>query len=225
MAIYALGDSIAKGVYLNKEGRYIVNKEAMLEKLFKKLELEFRNYSVFGATADKGYELFQRKKRLYLEDSFVFVLFGGNDCNFHWDEVARDPRAIHQPLLSLDFFAQKYESLLEDMKKSGLKPIPITLPPLNHEAFFTFLSQNFSGSTILSWLGESKNIFLWQENYDKKIREIAEKLSLPLLDLRQILLNEDHYSDYICLDGMHLNPQGQSLLSERLLQPIKSILK
>lgn len=225
MPVYVLGDSITKGVYLNSQGRYAINKEAMMERVFNTLGLEFINHSVFGATVDKGCELFQRRKKRYTPDSFIFVLFGGNDCNFHWDEIADNPEAQHEPMLSLDFFAEKYQELLQGMIEHGLKPVPISLPPLDHLAFFSFLSQNFNGPAILSRLGESKNIYLWQESYDKKVREIAQKFSLPLLDLRQILLEEENFEDYICPDGMHINPQGQNLLSKKLLQPIKEILK
>lgn len=225
MPVYALGDSITKGVYLNEEGRYVVNHEAMMESLFKKLGLDFINGSAFGATVEKGYELFLRKEKFYVEDSFIFVLFGGNDCNHHWDEVALSPDKPHRPLLTLETFAEKYQFLLGKLIERGLKPVPITLPPLDDQAFFNYLAQHLSGTDLLKFLGETINIYKWQESYDQKVREIARLLSLPLLDLREALLSEENYREYICPDGMHLNPRGQSRMSEKLLEPIQRILR
>ncbi len=223
--IYTLGDSIIKGVYLNKEGRYRIKAQPMLEKALDSLSLESKNYGVFGATVDKGLEFIERKKDAFLVSSPVLVLFGGNDCNHSWGEIAESPEKDHGPKIGLEDFGKKYERILRELIDLELKPIALSLPPLNHQSFFSYLSEFFNGETILSWLGKTENIFHWQESYDKRLRDIAKKLRVPLLDLRRLILEEKNYKDYICRDGMHINPRGQDFLAEKLAQPLAEKLK
>lgn len=222
--IYTLGDSIIKGVYLNSSGKYQLPKKAMLDISLERLGFDSKNLGVFGATAKKGLSLIERQSKNLIPSSPVFVLFGGNDCNHHWDQIAKDPSLKHRPLISLEAFATSYQELIKRLRELGLKPITISLPPLDHRAFFNYLSSFYDGEAILSWLGSTKNIFLWQESYDKKVREISSKMGLPLLDLRRVLLETEDYQELICNDGMHLNLMGQESLAEKLIEPIKELL-
>ena len=80
-----------------------------------KLNGIIRNTAKFGNTIIKG---FSRLKDDVLRDGpdIVFMEYGGNDCDFNWDEVSNNPNADHQPKTDFDTFENKLREALNSLK-------------------------------------------------------------------------------------------------------------
>lgn len=214
-----LGDSISKGIVLNEEnGKYEKSSVSFAEILKREGNLHLLNLSRFGATVRKGMEQVERQKDALPADGLLVLEFGGNDCNFNWAEVSEDPEKEHSSAVPLPEFVSFYEQLIEKVKLIGLRPVLLNLPPLNPCAFFSHLSKGLRQENILRFLGGSvERIYRWQEMYSNTIPGLAQKCGCLYLDIRQRFLNEKHYEEYICGDGIHPNEKGQELIADTLL--------
>lgn len=222
-----LGDSISKGIVLNEEsGKYEKTPSSFAEILQEKGEIHLLNLSKFGATIRKGLQQLERKIASLPEKGIVILEFGGNDCNFDWSAVAEDPDFDHQSAVPLEEFVLLYEQLIAKIKQMGLSPVLLNLPPLNPSAFFEHLSQGLNQENILKFLGGSvERIYRWQEMYSNTIPHLAQKCKCFFVDIRQRFLNEKHYEDYICGDGIHPNAKGQELIAQTLLERWQVLLQ
>ncbi|NLY09161.1 MAG: SGNH/GDSL hydrolase family protein [Tissierellia bacterium] len=215
---YVLGDSIAKGVVLNEvRDRYVLLKDSCFSLAEKALGLKFKNLSVFGATIDRGLEVFNKRKDEFEPGSTIFLEFGGNDCNHLWNEIANNPDGEFFPMTPKDKFKEYYRQLIDKCLELKLKPVIINLPPLSYQNFFNYVAKTAGGEAIMKWLGDTKEIFYWQEGYDKIVEELAEEYSLPMVNFRQALLSCGDYDSLMCSDGMHPNEKGHQKLAEALI--------
>lgn len=46
------------------------------------------------------------------------------------------------------------------------------------------------------------------------MERVAYQKNLPLIDVRDEFLAIHNYRDYLCLDGIHLNEQGQKVMAD-----------
>ena len=46
------------------------------------------------------------------------------------------------------------------------------------------------------------------------MERVAYQKNLPLIDVRDEFLAIHNYRDYLCLDGIHLNGQGQKVMAD-----------
>jgi lysophospholipase L1-like esterase len=92
--ICVFGDSICKGVILQPEsGRY----EALnidLNDLIGKSNINIKNYSMMGSAISKGLSVIKRHGRELYDYANIFLEFGGNDCDFLWNELSGNPYTI-----------------------------------------------------------------------------------------------------------------------------------
>ena len=206
MNIVFLGDSITKGVIYDEEkARYVVSKNSFVKMLSKNSNLNITSLAKFGATVDKGIEIFRAKAGSLMQDAYVFILFGGNDCDLSWTKISEDPGSIHLAKTPMGQFEIKFDKLISDIMTFGLKPVIITLPPLSSERFFYWVSRGLNKENILEFLGGDVNfISKWHEGYNHKIKEVARRKNLPLVDIRKAL-SKYPPSDLTCIDGMHPN--------------------
>lgn len=105
------GDSISKGVvYDEARSKYVILEENYVSLLQGNLKGALRNTARFGNTLLKG---FGNLKRDVLKEKpdVVLIEYGGNDCDFHWEEIMNNPEAEHNP--KTDFTA--FEKMLLDM--------------------------------------------------------------------------------------------------------------
>lgn len=221
-----LGDSISKGIVLNEtNGKYERSSSSFAEILQEKGKIQLLNLSKFGATIRKGMEQLERKRKSMPQEGIVVLEFGGNDCNFDWSQVAEDPDYNHLSMVPLPDFVPLYEQLIGKIKEIGLRPVLLNLPPLDPRAFFEQVTQGLNKENILKFLGGSVDrIYRWQEMYSNTIPTLAQKCECLFVDIRQRFLNEKHYEDYICRDGMHPNEKGQQLIADSILERLQELL-
>lgn len=221
--VLILGDSVMKGVVFDSlKNRYQLIKDSVVQRFARETQLEITNGAVFGATIEKGEQLLQRRKDTLKDYQYALVEFGGNDCDFDWKAIAVDPQAEHKPKTTIDEFSERYETLIADLRAQGVRPVLMSLPPLDADRFFATISKGLDGNAILSWLGGYKDtIYRWHESYNMAILKLAKKLQTPIVDVRSAFLIRPNYRDYLCEDGMHPNEKGHQLILETFLSFIR----
>jgi len=220
--VVLFGDSVARGIVLGEDGTYSPIPDSFAERMAGRLGLSLVNKARFGCTIVKGLEIAKRFLSKEPENragpELALLEFGGNDCDFRWDEIAARPADLHEPTTPLALFSELYSEMIGELKRAGLSPVILTLPPLEAERYFAwFTRKGLNGAAILSWLGDVGMIFRWHESYDLEVRRIAKRENCPLVDIRKAFLDTGDYGKYICEDGIHPNRLGHALIENKLL--------
>lgn len=218
--VYLFGDSVARGIIVDEQGKYVPIKECFSALVAEKLGINLVNKARFGCTITKGFDILRRYisgERAPLPTGkgvgLAVLEFGGNDCDFLWDQVAAKPEAEHLPATPLAEFSALYSQMIDTMRSHGLRPVIMSLPPLVADRYFDWITRNgLDRRAILSWLGDVQQIFRWHERYDEAVRRIASVKSCPLLDIRKAFLEKSNYREYMCQDGIHPNREGHRLI-------------
>ena len=238
--VFLFGDSVARGIILDEAGQYSPIRDNFGTLAAAQLGVSLVNKARFGCTITKGLDIMRRflsgkrapalpspgktaEKGEKDESSGTMAMalleFGGNDCDFLWDEIAAHPEARHLPMTPIEEFSRMYGEMITSLRSVGVIPVILTLPPLVAERFLDWVTRNgLSRAAILSWLGDVQQIFRWHESYDRAVRAVAEKNSCTLLDIRKAFLDRGDYRPYLCGDGMHPNREGHRLIKASLME-------
>lgn len=217
------GDSISKGVVFDEEKqKYVVSKNNYVSLLQNKLKGAVCNLSKFGATITKGVKRLNDAIADQKAD-IVLIEYGGNDCDFNWQEIANDPYGNHMPNTDLCTFERVLVDTVNRLKNNKFVPILMTLPPLNADSYLKWVSKNnpLAELNILKWLGSVTKIYWWQERYNTAIVKVAEETQTRWIDIREAFLRHSDFTKFLCLDGIHPNEEGQKLIAEKVLNYIK----
>lgn len=208
------GDSLLQGVVLDEaQGRYSILENNCAAALAKKIGITVNNNSRFGCTAPKGMKSLTKALESDVEFSAAIIEFGGNDCDFRWEDIAAAPNTDHDPKTPLKQFINCYSDMITALKAKGVTPVLVSLPPLDAERYFDWITRGgLSRENILKWLGDVQHIYRWHERYSLAVSAMARKFSCHLVDVRDAFLSERDYSKLMCLDGIHPNQQGHALM-------------
>ena len=218
------GDSISKGVvYDDKKCRYVVLKDNFVNLIGNRIKGVVFNMSKFGNNIIRGTQRLEREIEKKNPD-IALIEFGGNDCDFDWDAIAKNPNSHHEPKTELYIFERTLNNIIDYFKNLNIVPVLMTLPPLEPNRYFKWICKSNAESekNVLSWLGSVKKIYTWHEQYNSKIVEIAEKNCTELLNVRRAFLKESDYSQYLCIDGIHPNAKGHKLIADKIMEHINS---
>lgn len=218
-----LGDSISKGVvYDSEKSRYVTIKESFASLIESKINIKLLNEARFGNTITKGIERLERCLTKSKPDIVVIEL-GGNDCDFNWDEVAAYPDKEHTPNTDFTIFKKSLSNLIHKLKKNDIYPILMSIPPIDSDRYFKWISNGDSKKAdgILKWLGTVNKIYWWQERYNSAIMDVAVETDTPWIDIRSAFLEQPDYRTFLCVDGIHPNPEGHKIIADRIIQFIK----
>jgi acyl-CoA thioesterase I len=223
-SIILYGDSISRGVIYDEEKKkYLVTKQSFASSLSQIFNCAFYNASSFGNTLIRGLRNISRdiKKK---KPNIVALEFGGNDCDFNWDEVAEKPFDKHLPNTDLRTFQEHLRYAVSQLKSWDTFPVLLTLPPLVSARYLKWVGDNDTRkmNSILSWLGDVEQISRWQSMYNDAIVTIAHEEGVRWIDIRKAFLDQDNFEDYMCMDGIHPNPKGHQLITEHILKYIKT---
>jgi Lysophospholipase L1 and related esterases len=207
------GDSVSKGVVLDAvRNRYTFLKEGFVSAFSSATGVAVDNFSKFGCTVGKGLGIVLKHSDTLSKYDYVVLEFGGNDCNFDWAEIAAAPEAEHLPATPLDTFITTYKTIIKDIRENGGRPVILSLPPIDSQKFFNWVSRGLNADNILKWLGDVDRIFRWQRSYNDAVLQIAEETKTPLIDIRSGFLSAPDFRELICEDGMHPSPEGHKLI-------------
>ena len=213
------GDSLGKGVVWNAaRGRYGYAKASAASVVERRLHCRINNRSKFGCTAPMGLSIMEQDLSERIVGDVALLEFGGNDCNFDWAGISDAPDAAHAPNTLPEQFSDTLRTMVDMLRDAKMRPILITLPPINPERYFRFFTgEKLQESNILRWLGDVWQIYRFQEMYSLLISDVARELKVQLLDLRARCLRVPGFiRDYLCEDGLHLNELGQAFAGEQI---------
>jgi len=225
MHISIWGDSILKGVVLDESnGRYEVLENNCVDRFAKITGSIISNHASFGMTTGKALERIKRSidRRAPGRDEVALIEFGGNDCDFRWDEVSASPDEPHLPKTPIGQFGAALQAIIDLFKSIGVRPVLMALPPLEPGRFLDWVSRGLNRASILSWLGDVNRIYRWQEAYSDIVVRTANDNGLRIVDVRKDFLVSDGYADKFCADGMHPNAAGHEVILESLLSYVRS---
>ncbi len=219
------GDSIMKGTVIDCAYRYHALFDRYFRQFSERFHIEVDNRARFGITIDKGYKLLRQDIEAGMDCDFALIEFGGNDSNFKWDEISRNPEAEHEPLTAFAHFKDVARAMLNDLRAAEVKPVMMTLPPIDSEKYLSFLTRNGNDrGRILRWLGKPEVIHDFHKSYSDAIAEIAAETNTPLVDARSRFLSRSDYDRLMCVDGIHPNEEGYELIVEAFSASVPKLL-
>lgn len=215
--ICIMGDSIARGVIFDVDKkRYRFSKNSFANLLKGKAFAQVKNLGKFGATIKNGLTIFEKFDESLSNYDYTVIEFGGNDCDYDWKSVSKNPSFDHQCNVMPDLFEKEYERMIQAVIQSGSTPILMTLPPIHSERFLDWVSKGLNKEQILRFLkADVNNIDRWHEQYNQIIKSLASKHKIGLCDIH----NEFSYGDLcklLCIDGIHPNEDGHKLIADNL---------
>jgi len=218
------GDSISKGVVFDDvQNKYVILKDNYIAIMQSKLSGIIRNTAKFGNTIIKG---MSKLKDDVLNDcpDIVLMEYGGNDCDFNWNEVSNNPNADHKPKTDFNTFENKLKEAVCFLKNNKIIPVLVTLPPLNADRYLKWISKNdpLAETNILKYIGSVTKIYWWQEKYSFAVLKIAEETNTKWIDIRGAFLQYPDFTKFLCLDGIHPNEVGHKIMANKLIDFIKA---
>ena len=219
------GDSIMKGTLLDNITKRYSYKKDLLTPIEDSFPLELKNRSKFGCTIEKGEKMLDIALAQGPSCDTILLEYGGNDCDFHWDQVAENPSGEHFPHTPLARFESIYRSMIEKMRANGIEPIVMSLPPIDAEKYFAWFTRSgINKQNILRWLGDIQLIYRHQELYSLSATKLALELHCRFVDVRSAFLGRHDYKLLLCEDGIHPNESGYQLISDVFSSYVKTAL-
>ncbi|MDL2259247.1 SGNH/GDSL hydrolase family protein [Eubacteriales bacterium OttesenSCG-928-K08] len=215
MNIRIYGDSLMKGTVIDERLRYRATMGQNIEAFQSRFGVQIENSSRFGSTVERGQAQLKKDIEAGLSGGYALIEFGGNDCDFRWNEVAAQPEKEHLPRTTLAVFEQIYHAMIAALRQRNVTPIVMTLPPIDAERYLDFIDRAGNDKRqILRWLGDTNMIYRFHELYSHAVEKIAMQTNTLLIDVRERFLGLNNFRELIGLDGIHLNPAGYKLMVE-----------
>ena len=206
------GDSIGRGIaYDEARGRYAVLRPNYTDILADKGLVTINNHARFGASVSQGLEDFLQTRQL--EGTSVLIQYGGNDCNFSWNMIAKAPEDAHSPATPLDLFEKTLRQFVKAVRSRGKQPILVTPPPLDAGLFFAWVTKGLDAAAVLRFIGDIEYIYRWQERYAIAVHRVANATRAKVFDARDAFLGGETLKSLLCVDGMHPNEKGHELIA------------
>lgn len=221
--LVVFGDSITKGVvYDSERSRYASVKDCFVNLVGNSIKGTVYNAGRFGSTIMRGVSKMYNDVMKKTPD-IVLIEFGGNDCDFDWEDIAHNPDIEHKPNTELITFRDTLLNMIDTLKNSNITPVLMTLPPLDYKRYFNWITKGDESAeqNVLHWLGSEIEIYNWHKAYSEMIAEVANKTKTLLVDVRSEFLKYRDYSRFLCIDGIHPNVEGHSLIADTVLSFFK----
>lgn len=217
------GDSLLKATVPEADGKYKFHLGEVMAR-YGDAAAQITNRAKFGATVEKGMALVQHDLSRGTDAAWALIGYGGNDSDYAWPAIAADPTACHLPRTSLPRFSQVLGDTVALLRERGVKPVLMTLPPIDAQRYFDFFcSAGLDRSAILTWLGEVGVIYRTQELYSDAIAAFARREDVALIDVRRTFLPDHHLRDLIAADGIHLTLPGYQRMMDALLSGLSAL--
>ncbi len=215
--ITVFGDSIGKGVYTEGDKTGILRNSAV--KLFEKeYNIEIDNRSAYGQTLKK----FKARNNLekYLEGldrsenalNIAVIELGGNDADFKWAEVGKNPHGKHNSVTDVEDFSRTYGDMIQRLKAENVKVVTCTIVPISSKRYFNnVISKIADKDGVLEFFnGDFDTIHRHQEMFNNEILKNSYLYGAKVIDIRKNFLNSTDFESLMCMDGIHPNADGQS---------------
>ncbi len=215
------GDSIMRATVPDENLRYHFRMGQFMERL-KGLPLKVVNRARFGATVTRGETLLEKDLVKGAAYDVALIEYGGNDCDYDWEEVAADPTGTHLPHTELPRFVQTVEKMADALRAQGTRPVLMTLPPIDARRYFEhIISKGVNRENLLLWLGDINMIYRFHELYSNAIERLAAHKNLLCVDVRSAFLARRDCARLISRDGIHPTSAGYRLIYRQLLTSVR----
>lgn len=216
-SVCIFGDSVAKGVIFDAvKNKYSLLKESFANIVEQKQHILISNYAKFGSTISTGNTIMGRHLNELEKYDYTLLEFGGNDCDYDWSEISKNPFFNHSCKTPIRRFYEEYCALIRNVMQNGGRPALLNLPPIDAKRYFQWITRGLNAKNVLHFLVEVETIYNWQGLYSSVVEGIASEKGIPLIDIRSAFLSKDCYSDYLCEDGIHPNEKGHLLISKTI---------
>ena len=212
---FIYGDSLLKATVPDEDMHYRFHLPEVMAR-YPTDRLEVVNRAKMGATVTKGLSLVEHDVQRGMDARWALVAYGGNDSDFDWEAIAAAPEQEHLPHTVLPEFIEKLRCVVQELASAGVQPVLMTLPPIDGQRYFQFISRRADGGSILRWLGDVGRIYRHQELYSDAVAALAMTEGLPLIDVRRQFLPMRDLPRYIAADGIHLTMTGYRCLFDTL---------
>lgn len=213
------GDSITKGVVFDSEKyKYSTIKDSFTNIVASSIKGTVYNAGKFGSTVIRGVSKMYNDVMKKTPD-IVVIEFGGNDCDFNWDDIAQSPETEHQPNTDISIFRETLLKMIDTLNEANIMPALMTLPPLDSKRYFKWVTKGdpIAEKNVLRWLGSEEEIYYWHNSYNEMVVDVANKSQTTLIDVRSAFLDYPDYSQLLCTDGIHPNAKGHSVIAKVFL--------
>ena len=212
---FIYGDSLLKATVPDENMHYRFHLPEVMAQ-YPTDRLEVVNRAKMGATVTKGLSLVKHDVQRGMDARWALVAYGGNDSDFDWEAIAAAPEQEHLPHTVLPEFIEKLRCAVQELASAGVQPVLMTLPPIDGQRYFRFISQKTDGGSVLRWLGDVGRIYRHQELYSDAVAALAFAEGVPLIDVRRQFLPMRDLPRYIAADGIHLTMTGYRCLFDTL---------
>ena len=217
---FIYGDSLLKATVPDEDMHYRFHLPEVMAQ-YPTDRLEVVNRAKMGATVTKGLSLVEHDVQRGMDARWALVAYGGNDSDFDWEAIAAAPEQEHLPHTVLPEFIEKLRCAVQELASAGVQPVLMTLPPIDGQRYFQFISRRVDGGSILRWLGDVGRIYRHQELYSDAVAALAMTEGLPLIDVRRQFLPMRDLPRCIAADGIHLTVPGYEQLFDTLADWVK----
>lgn len=222
LRIGVYGDSLMRATLPDESLHYHFHPE-ILDAFLAPVRAVITNKSRFGATIRKGSAILQKDLDNGSTYDYALLEYGGNDCNHDWPDVAEHPDGEHSPVVSLQEFTDTLTQMIDKLQKRGIRPILMTLPPIDSEKYLRCIDAKGANSrAVLHWLRDANRIYRTQELYSDAVYKLSVKLGLPCVDVRAVFLAQPDFPSLISEDGIHPSEAGYRLLYTTLIDAIRA---
>ena len=165
------------------------------------LGAETVNAGVGGNNTVQGLKRIQ-KDVLDHEPDIVIIFFGTNDL-----------RVDSKKEVPIPEYKKNLTAIAEKVRETGAKILFCTLPPINHEPYFTRHEAEIYGGPE----GLAKLV----SDYRSAALAVAKELEAPIVDLNQLLLEKPNW---MRSDGVHPSKTGSAIIAELIAEEVKPLM-
>lgn len=220
------GDSVAEGIiYDSCKNKFVKSNYSFIKKFCSENNYELEDNSRFGCTLRKAIPAIRKDIETLKKYTAVVLMFGGNDCNFDWMEVAKHPAVHHQSTTLPDDFYNEYLLLINDLTRRNIKVILLNMIPVVGKTYFRFIGNLYGIKGIKEFLLGPETIEHYNEMFNCLIYKVARAADVSLIDIRSCLLSKKNLQEYYCSDGIHPNMLGYETLYQATKDQLKKALK
>lgn len=109
--------------------------------------------------------------------------------------------------------------MVEKFKTSGIKPLLLTLPPLDPVRYYRSIANQY-GKSISHWISYVGGIEHWHGLYNRSLSLLIEQLDVLSIDVRTAIKKAGDLKELISDDGIHLTPEGYYVMGKKIYEDL-----
>lgn len=211
--LYIFGDSILKGAVCDDAMHLHLRKNKSYPYL-SAAGFQVYNKAHIGSTIINGEAAVNQYLDRIDANTTIVMGFGGNDSSYDWKTMFIDADTEKTPNVSPTRFVSVYADTIQKLQSTGATVFICSLPPIDAERHFEWISTQGPSQKILDWLGSIGMLYRWHEMYNRLVEQLARKNGCRLLDLRTPFLVRHDFKQLIGRDGMHPTEEGYDLIDK-----------